>query len=237
MIPSYDERLARTIALLGKEQSQRIFKTSVMIIGCGAVGGYALEMIARLGFGKIFVVDFDTFEASNLNRQILATVSSMAKKKCVVAKERCLSINPDASVIDYDLKITPDNLDFILSERPDFVIDAIDDVPAKTALLAFLAEHNIKVFSAMGAALKTKSELLKASTLDKTQGCHLAKKLREALRTKGIDLRKINCVYSSEPVKICKDEQGHNILGSLPMVPAVMGTMLASLVLESSLID
>lgn len=235
MIPSLDERLTRTIALLGKEKAQRVFNTSVMIIGCGAVGGYALEMIARLGFKKIFVVDFDTFEPSNLNRQILATAHTIGLKKCMVAKERVLSINPDAEVVALDMKVTPDNLLFILTEQPDFVIDAIDDVAAKAALLAFLAEHDISVVSAMGAALKAKPELLKTATLDKTEGCHLAKKLREILRKQHADLEKINCVYSSESVKICKDENGQNVLGSLPIVPAVMGTMLASFVLHKVL--
>ena len=235
MIPSLDERLTRTIALLGKEKAQCVFNTSVMIIGCGAVGGYALEMVARLGFRKIFVVDFDTFEPSNLNRQILATTQTIGLKKCLVAKERVLSINPDAEVVALDMKVAPDNLSFILPEQPDFVIDAIDDVMAKAALLAFLAEHGILMVSAMGAALKTKPELLKSVTFDKTEGCHLAKKLREMLRKQQVDLKKINCVYSSESVKICKDENGQNILGSLPIVPAVMGTMLASFVLQKTL--
>lgn len=235
MMTSLDERLTRTIALLGKEKAQCVFDTSVMIIGCGAVGGYALEMIARLGFKKIVVVDFDTFEPSNLNRQILATAHTIGLKKCMVAKERVLSINPDAEVVALDMKVTPDNLLFILTEQPDFVIDAIDDVAAKAALLAFLAEHDISVVSAMGAALKTKPELLKSATLDKTEGCHLAKKLREMLRKQQVDLRKIHCVYSPENVKICKDENGRNILGSLSIVPAVMGTMLASFVLHKIL--
>lgn len=223
-----NERLQRTIALLGEEKAEKIRTASVMVIGCGAVGGYALEMIARLGFGKIYVVDFDTFEESNVNRQILALSETIGRKKCEVAKERILSINPVAEVVAFDMKIAADNLAFILREKPDFVIDAIDDVQAKAALIKFLADNNIKAVSAMGAALKTKPELLRAGTLDKTTGCHLAKKLRDMLRHQGCDLKKIRCVYSPEAVKICKDEAGNNILGSLPMVPAAMGTMLAS---------
>ena len=83
-----EERLQRTIALLGKEKAERVFGASVMVIGCGAVGGYALEMVARLGFGKIRAVDFDRFEASNINRQILATISTIGCKKCEAACER-----------------------------------------------------------------------------------------------------------------------------------------------------
>lgn len=223
-----NERLKRTIALLGEKKAQKINMSSVMIIGCGAVGGYALEMIARLGFGKIWAVDFDLFEESNINRQILALSETIGRKKCEVAKQRVLAINPQAEVLALDLKITADNLGFILQEKPDFVIDAIDDVAAKAALINLLANNDIQAVSAMGAALKTKPEMLRLASLDKTEGCHLAKKLRDMLRHQGCDLKKVRCVYSPEAVSICKDEAGNNILGSLPMVPAAMGTMLAS---------
>lgn len=227
-----NERLQRTIALLGKDKADKIRHTSVMIIGCGAVGGYALEMIARLGFGKIWAVDFDVFEESNINRQILALTETIGRKKCEVAKERALAINPAADITAVDMKITPANLDFILKEKPDFVIDAIDDVTAKAALIKFLADNDIPAVSAMGAALKTKPELLRTATLNKTEGCHLAKKLRDILRRENCDLKKVHCVYSAETVKICKDENGNNILGSLPMVPAAMGIQLAAEVLQ-----
>ncbi len=227
-----NERLQRTTALLGKDKAAKVCGASVMVIGCGAVGGYALEMIARLGFGKIWAVDFDVFEESNVNRQILAVTETIGRKKCTVAKERVLAINPDADVEAVDMRVCADNLDFILHEKPDFVIDAIDDVPAKAALIKFLTDNGITVVSAMGAALKTKPELLRAATLDKAEGCRLAKKLRDMLRREGCDLKKVRCVYSCEPVKICKDDNGNNILGSLPMVPAAMGTMLAAEVLR-----
>jgi tRNA A37 threonylcarbamoyladenosine dehydratase len=230
-----EERLTRTIALLGKEKAEKVFQTSVMIIGNGAVGGYALEMIARLGFGKIFVVDFDCFEQSNLNRQILATMSTLGQKKCTVARERALSINPDAEVIAFDQKISLDNLDFILEAKPDFVIDAIDDMRAKTALIAFLQRHEIKSISAMGAARKTKPEMLVTTTLNKTEGCPMAKKLRDILRHQGVDIKRVACVFSKEVVPIAKDAAGNNVLGSLPMVPAVMGTLLATYVLEQTI--
>lgn len=223
-----EERLQRTIALLGKEKAERVFGASVMVIGCGAVGGYALEMVARLGFGKIRAVDFDRFEASNINRQILATISTIGCKKCEAACERVREINPDAEVRGLDIRITADNLDFIRNENPDVVIDAIDDVQAKCSLAAFLARNGICFVSAMGAALKTKPEMLRAATLNKTEGCALAKKMRDNLRREGVDLRKVRCVYSPEAVKICKDAAGNNVLGSLPMVPAAMGAMLAA---------
>lgn len=222
------ERLNRTTALLGKDKVVKIRGASVMVIGCGAVGGYALEMVARLGFGKIWAVDFDVFEESNVNRQILAVTETIGRKKCEVAKERIMAINPEAEAVAVDMKISTDNLGFILREKPDFVIDAIDDVPAKAAMIKFLTDNGVAAVSAMGAALKTRPELLRVAALDKTEGCHLAKKLREMLRHGGCDLKKVRCVYSGEAVKICKDENGNNILGSLPMVPAAMGAMLAA---------
>ena len=229
------DKLQRTIALLGEEKAAKVFNASVMVIGCGAVGGYALEMIARLGFGKIWAVDFDVFEASNINRQILATTETIGRQKCEVACERVAAINPDAAGVALNMRIEPGQLDFIDEAKPDFVIDAIDDVPAKTALAAFLVRKDIRFVSAMGAALKTRPELLRVAALDKTEGCALAKKMRENLRREDVDLRRVRCVYSPEKVKICKDEAGNNILGSLPMVPAAMGSLLAAEILRQVL--
>jgi len=230
-----NDRLKRTIALLGKENVAKIAQTSVMIIGCGAVGGYALEMIARLGFNKIAVVDFDTFEESNVNRQILALTSTLGCKKSETARARVLEINPKAEVSVFDRQVKPNNMDFIFEAKPDFVIDAIDDLEAKAELIAFLKAHNIRFISAMGAALKRDVSLLRTANLGATEGCAMAKKLRGILKAKGLDLKTIPCVYSPEAVKICKDENGANVLGSLPMVPAAMGIKLASWVLEETL--
>ena len=227
-----NDRLARTIALIGEDNMKKISNASVMVVGCGAVGGYALEMIARLGFGKIIVVDFDEFEESNLNRQILALESTLKKKKVEAAKSRILDINKDAEVIAIDKKIEKGNLDFILEYAPCLVVDAIDDVNGKCELISWLVENNIEFVSAMGAGLKTKPEMLKVDRLDKTKGCNLAKKIRDNLRHNGVDLKKVECVYSDESVKICKDENGNNVLGSLPIVPAVMGIMLANQILN-----
>jgi tRNA A37 threonylcarbamoyladenosine dehydratase len=232
-----EERFARTISLLGKDKALRLSNAKVMVIGCGAVGGYALECIARLGVSNIVVVDFDCFENSNINRQILAIDSTLGSKKCDVAKERVLAINPDADVKAFDLKIDDKHLDFISQEKPDYVIDAIDDVVAKCDLIEYLVAHDIKFISAQGAALKFKPELLKISTLDKTSCCRLAKKLRDILSKRGVDLKKVNCVYSTETVKVCKDEFGNNVLGSLVMVPMAMGAELAYFVFNDLMAD
>jgi tRNA A37 threonylcarbamoyladenosine dehydratase len=227
-----EERLTRTIALLGKQKANTLFSSTVMIIGLGAVGGYALEMLARLGISNLILVDFDTFETSNINRQILALTDTINQKKCDIAKERVLKINPDCNVIALDIKLTPSNLDFIKNYKPDFIIDAIDDISAKTSLIEYLVNNEIPFISAMGAALKFNPELLKTTTLDQTSACHLAKKLRENLRKKNVPLKKVPVVFSTEPSHIIKDENNQNILGSLPLVPMAMGASLAHFALK-----
>lgn len=223
-----EDRLSRTIALLGEGKARLLFNSSVMVIGLGAVGGYALEMIARYGVKNITVVDFDCFEASNINRQILATVKTLGSKKTEVAKQRILDINPDANVNVIDMKIKQDNLDFILDVKPDFVVDAIDDLDAKSNLIEYLLKNDVKFVSAMGAALKFKPELLKLSNLDKTTNCHLAKKLRENLRKRNVNLKDVKVVFSTEDARIVKDKNGNNVLGSMAQVPMAMGAFIAS---------
>lgn len=227
-----EERLERSIAILGKEKFDKLVNASVMVVGVGAVGGYALEMVARLGVKNIIVVDFDCFEKSNINRQILANVDTIGMKKVDVALERVSKINPDAKVLALDLKVCADNLDFILAYKPCFVIDAIDDVVAKAKLIEFLVLNNIKFVSAMGAALKFRPELLKISKLDKTTNCHLAKKLRDILRKNNVNLKKVDVVFSTEETKSIKDSNGNNVLGSLALVPMGMGALLASKMFE-----
>ena len=230
------DRLQRTIALLGEEKAAKVFNASVMVIGCGAVGGYALEMIARLGFGKIWAVDFDVFEASNINRQILATTETIGRQKCEVACERVAAINPDAAGVALNMRIEPGQLDFIDEAKPDFVIDAIDDVPAKTALAAFLVRKDIRFVSAMGAALKTNPADIILSTLNKTQNCALARKVRHQLKAQGVNLAEVPCVYSKEQPKLPQtailspqeDDKTRNIMGSLPTITAIFGLTLAN---------
>ena len=130
---TFEDRMQRTAALIGTADMARVRQASVMVIGCGAVGGYALEMVARLGFGTIWAVDFDRFEASNINRQILATVATLGQKKCEAARERALAINPDADVRAVDRRIEADKLDFILEETDTLSAKGINTIylPAK----------------------------------------------------------------------------------------------------------
>ncbi len=219
----------RTRLLIGEEGIARLKDTFAVVCGVGAVGGYALEGLVRAGIGHIRVVDADVFSDSNLNRQILATVDTIGRKKAEVAAERARSINPDIVVETMCEFVSADSVDRILSGDPDFVVDAIDTVEHKCALLRAVSERKLKTFSSMGAALHFETQSIHVATLKKTKVCPLAASVRSRLRD--VDTSCITCVYSEEKLEIRpdeRDEHGKSILGSLPTVPAVFGMTLAN---------
>lgn len=228
-------RLTRTALLVGEEGVQTFQNATVMIIGVGAVGGYALEAVARAGIGHILLVDFDTFDESNVNRQILALTSTIGRKKVDVAKERVLEINPACRVEIFDLFVNADTLPDLLSHHADIVIDAIDSLSAKCCLIEELVKRQIPFISSMGAALRTDPSKIRLSTLDKTQNCGLAKMLRQRLRHNGVNLQQIKCVYSDEPAAKTAQISDSHVLGSLPTITAIFGLTLANEVLRTLL--
>ena len=226
-------RLMRTEALLGSQAIQNLQNSTVMIIGIGAVGGYALEALARAGVGKFILVDFDRFDETNINRQILALTSTLGQKKIEVAKNRILEINPNCNVLLEDVFVNPSNINILLKHNPDYVVDAIDSIKSKCELMATLQKSGIPFISSMGAALKTDVSRIKIAPLSATRNCHMAKVVRQNLKKYGIDITKIVCVFSDEQsslpnTAIIKTPNEHkNILGSLPTITAVFGLMMA----------
>ena len=219
----------RTSLLIGEEGVSKLGDSFVVVAGVGAVGGYALEGLVRAGVGHIRVVDSDVFSESNLNRQILATKDTVGRPKVEVATERARSINPDIDIEAIDTMVSADTVPDILSGSPDALVDAIDTVEHKTALLRHAAENKIITFSSMGAALHFETSSIKVATLKKTNTCPLASSVRS--RLKDLDTKNITCVYSEEPVLVKpseRDDRGKSILGSLPTVPAVFGMTLAN---------
>lgn len=229
-------RFMRTETLLGKEAMQKLQNSTVMIVGLGAVGGYALEAVARSGIGRLVLVDFDVFDETNINRQILALSSTIGQKKTEVAKKRVFEINPTCKVEIKDLFVNEETIENLFDERPDFVIDAIDSLNSKCALIQKLCEEKIPFVSSMGAALKTDVSKIKIGTLDDTKNCTLAKFVRRRLRKRGINLKKIKCVFSEENSPLSKtalirndgDDRVRNILGSLPTITAIFGLCAAN---------
>ena len=238
---SIPARLMRTGLLLGEDGIKALQSSTVMIIGVGAVGGYALEAIARAGVGHIIVVDFDSFDETNINRQILALTSTIGRKKVEVAGERIKEINPNCLVETRDMFVDSDTLPELLALKPDFVIDAIDSLNAKCNLIETLWKHKIPFISSMGAALRTDPSFIKISTLDKTKNCGLSKLIRQRLRRREVDIKQIKCVYSDEPnneqrKQAClenDDPQARNTLGSLPTITAIFGLTIANEVIKT----
>lgn len=150
-----NRRFLRTEALLGHEGMERLRGARVMVVGLGAVGGYALEALARAGVGHLTLVDFDVFDESNINRQILALNSTVGRKKTEVARERVLDINPDCDVKIIETFVNADTLPQLLAEPVDYVVDAIDALNPKCCLMETLYRNGIPFVSSMGAALKT----------------------------------------------------------------------------------
>ena len=219
----------RTKLLIGDEGTERLKYSFAVVCGVGAVGGYALEGLVRAGIGHVRIVDADVFSESNLNRQILATVETIGRRKADVAVERALSINPDIRVEKMCQLVSLDTIPDILSGDPDIVIDAIDTVEHKCALLRATAEMGLRTFSSMGAALHFETESIHVAPLKRTKVCPLAASVRSRLRD--VDTSNITCVYSEEKLDIKpdeRDEHGKSILGSLPTVPAVFGMTLAN---------
>ena len=219
----------RTKLLIGEEGIARLRDSFVVVCGCGAVGGYTLEGIVRAGVGRISVVDADVFNESNLNRQILATTATLGRKKAEVAAERARSINPSVQIEPMCQIVSVDTLPEILSGSPDIVLDCIDTVEHKSALLRAVSERGLRTFSSMGAALHFETQSIRIATLKKTRVCPLAAAVRSKLRD--VDTSNITCVYSEEQLSVRpneRDEHGKSVLGSLPTVPAVFGMTLAN---------
>ncbi|NLA69745.1 MAG: tRNA threonylcarbamoyladenosine dehydratase [Clostridiales bacterium] len=216
------ERHRRTINLIGEEALMKLEVSSVLILGVGGVGSYAAEAIARAGIGKITIIDGDTICQSNLNRQLVALESTLGKLKAVVEAERIRDINPEINV-DYKVFFYKAGMELPLEEY-DYVIDAIDDVDAKVAIIKECNEKNIKIISSMGTAGKLLTEF-KVADISKTSMCPLAKTMRKNLRAIGIE--HLPVVFSEEKPTICGNE-----LGTLSYVPGAAGLTLAGYVIR-----
>lgn len=239
------ERFSRTRCFLGEEKFTTLQQAMVTIVGLGAVGGYAAEGLARAGVGRLRLVDFDTIQKSNINRQILALENNLGRLKVDAAKERIELINPKCRVEALPLFAADESLDEILTPAPEVLIDAIDSLNPKIQLLVGAHKRNIRTFSSMGAALRTDPEKIKTGDIMASNHCPLAKHVRNRLRRRGVT-GGIQCVYSTEQVQFAYqgpeetdqpasryEDRGRkrNVLGSLPTVTGIFGLILANAVI------
>lgn len=211
----------RLLRMIGEESFEKLQHASILIVGIGGVGGYALEALARSGIGHLTIMDDDLIDLSNLNRQIITHQNNIGKEKVLVAKDRVKEIAPDCQVTVIFERLTAENVSNLSLEKFDFVIDAIDDISAKVVLIKQLKKIKKTFISSLGTGNRLQPELLEITTLSKTSHDPLAKKLRLLLRKEQIDLD-IPVVWSRE------DPIPSKALGSCCPVPMAAGSMLAS---------
>lgn len=219
------DRLHRIKLLMGEGDVKKLQQSTVMVVGCGAVGSFAIESLARCGVGHLFLIDFDNVEESNINRQIFALDSTIGKPKVDVAKQRIADINPNI-VVDVFNVFFDENTS--LDVKPDFVIDAIDSVQSKVALYKWCFDRNIPFISSMGAARKTDLTKIKIDKISKTTVCPLASKIRHLVRE--LKMKDFPVVYSTETAT--PQLNGGREFGSIVTVTGCFGLMLADFVIK-----
>lgn len=238
-------QFSRTELLFGKEAMDKLAGSKVAVFGIGGVGGYVCEALVRSGVGAFDLIDDDKVCLTNLNRQIIATRSTVGKYKTDVMRDRMLDINPNVEVEVHKCFFLPENADDFHWDSYDYVVDAVDTVTAKIALVMKCKEKNIPIISSMGAGNKLDGSQFKVADIYKTKVCPLAKVMRRELKKRGV--KKLKVVYSEEiptrPIEdmaiscrnncICPPGAEHkcterrDIPGSVAFVPSVAGLIIA----------
>lgn len=226
-------QFSRTALLIREEGVEKLKGSRVAVFGVGGVGGYVVEALARSGVGTLDLIDNDTVSESNLNRQIVALHSTIGRLKTEVAAERAKDINPAITVNVHNLFYVPETAAQFDFSAYDYVVDAIDTVSGKIALVEQAKRSNTPVISSMGAGNKLDPTAFEVSDISKTSVCPLARVMRRELKKRGIERLKV--VYSKEE-PLCsplKDESsGKPIPGSVAFVPSVVGLIIAGEVIK-----
>lgn len=223
---------SRTRTLIGDESLARLKNSHIVIIGTGGVGGYAVETLARSGVGTLTIVDADDVAVSNINRQLIALHSTVAESKVQLFAKRCLDINPSIKVNPLQIFVTPDNVDDILGNDVDFVIDAIDTVAPKLAVIKYCLTNNIPIISSMGSGGRVNPAAVCYQDIWETREDGLARAVRQRLKKEGIHKR-LKVVASTEAprrraVIPLEERNKRSSFGTLMSIPAVFGIFLAN---------
>ena len=219
---------SRAELLLGTDTMQRLAETRVILFGVGGVGSWCAEALVRSGVGHLTMVDFDRVDVTNVNRQLMATSTTVGQVKVDALRQRLLTINPQADVVAVQQTYTQETADQFVLDNYDYVIDAIDSLPDKALLILRACQSEARLFSSMGAALKLDPTRVKTAEFWRVVGDPLARALRNRFkRNATFPRRKFQCVYSDERV-----EAKGTGKGSLVHITAVFGCVLAGLVLQ-----
>lgn len=223
------ERTSRTELLICPEGIRRLAESRVAVFGVGGVGGYVVEALARSGVGQLDLIDGDTVAESNINRQIIADYSTIGRSKTEVFKDRIAGIGPECIVNTYPLVFSEKTCGAFDFSKYSYVVDAIDDVPAKLLIIKMAEEAGVPVISSMGAGNKMDPMAFEVADIYKTSVCPLAKAVRKGCRDLGI--KKLKTVYSRElPVRPAVD--GARVPASIAFVPPAAGLLIASEVVK-----
>lgn len=221
-----DRRFERTALLFGTEAMEKLKNKRVLIVGTGGVGSFVSEGLARCGIGALTLLDFDTVDITNINRQIIALTSTVGRKKAQVCAERVKDINPECNVKALDMFYNEETSESVFAEKYDYIVDAIDIVSSKLHLIESAHKRNIPIISALGTGNKTDPLRFKITDISKTSVCPLAKVVRYELRKRGINHTKV--LYSDEiPVKVPQPENGKRVVASNSFTPSVAGLLIA----------
>lgn len=223
--------LERTRAMLGDDAIEKLNKSRVAVFGVGGVGGYTVEALVRSGIGEIDVFDKDTVSISNINRQIIATQSTVGMSKVEAIKARIHEINPECKVNIHEVFYLPENAHNYDFACYNYIVDAVDTVTAKLEIIRRAKEADIPVISSMGTGNKLDPTRLEVADISKTTVCPLARVMRRELKSRGINHLKV--VYSKEePRKTAITEDGRNAPASVAFVPSVAGLIIAGEVIK-----
>ena len=231
---------SRLRRLLGDEGLRSLDSSCVAVIGLGGVGSSCVEALARGGIGTLILVDKDKVEPSNINRQAIAFMSTVGKRKVDVMRGMVLDINPDARVITEDAFVTEETAAGLFARFPhiDHIVDAIDTLTAKVSLAKFANEHDLPIVSAMGVANRTDPTKLRFADLFETEGCPFSREMRKIARSRGV--QRLEVLYSKErPLKVKPTEGAERRekteLGTYSYMPPIAGQMIAGYVIQAIL--
>lgn len=220
-----NNRFDRSKLLLG-ERFDKLITSSVLIVGVGGVGGYAVEILARAGVGSLTLVDGDTVDITNINRQIIALTETVGKFKCDVFSRRVYGINPDCKLTVHNYRLNVDTINNIFDKHYDYVIDAIDSVNDKLTLIKYCNDKGIPIISAMGAGNRIQAIDFEITDIFKTSHDGLSKKMRKLLKAEGITKHTV-VATNTQPLKT-----DGNTVGSISFVPAMAGIKMGAYVIN-----
>ncbi len=229
--------IERTRLLLGSEKCDILRSANVLVVGLGGVGAYAAEMIARAGVGAMTIADADVVGESNINRQLIALHSTIGRPKAELVAERLRDINPEVNLTVVNRYIKDDETYTLLDSAPfDYVVDAIDTLSPKLALIKGALDRNIPIVSSMGAGAKTDPTKMEIADISKTHHCPLAHMLRKRLHKIGIR-KGFKAVFSPEPIRegamiLCEEQNKKSNVGTISYIPALFGIGCASVVIR-----